>query len=78
MHTDESAVSAETVVINGEEMLLLDAAIVRLRDEFPEMSEAALRALLTREWEAATGGWPVVIPAEVAIATRRVLRIRPA
>lgn len=78
MQLDAHDVSDEMgeFVIRGQELVLMDAVIARLRAEFPDMPESRLRAVLTREWEATTGGWPVLIPPEVEVATRRVLRLR--
>ena len=48
-------------------------ALCGLSTEFPELSEARLRSLLVSEWEASTGGTPLLIPTDVVATVRELI-----
>ena len=47
--------------------------VARLRRDFPTVSPSRLRAVLIAEWEASTGGWPIVVPADVEVGAHETL-----
>ncbi len=60
--------------IDGTYVVDTRGALRRLGDEFPGLSAARLRVMLVAEWEASTGGVPLVIPADVEEAVRERLQ----
>lgn len=62
------------VEIDGTYVVDTRGALRRLGDEFPGLSAARLRVMLVAEWEASTGGVPLVIPADVEEAVRERLQ----
>lgn len=59
--------------IDGMDAVSTRHALERLREEFPGLSESRIRAALITEWEAYTGGVPLVVPSEVVSGAREVL-----
>lgn len=59
--------------IDGVHAVTTSAALQRLQDEFPAIPPARLRALLVAEWEASTGGVPLVVPSDVEDGIRERL-----
>jgi hypothetical protein len=59
--------------IDGVDAVSARSALSRLRDEFPGVSESRIRAAIVAEWEAFTGGVPLVVPVEVMSGVREIL-----
>lgn len=62
--------------IDGVHTVTTSMALRRLQEEFPTISASRLRRLLVAEWEASTGGVPLVVPADVEDAIRERLLAR--
>ena len=63
--------------IDGVDVVLTETVLRDLQVAFPDITVARIRATLLSEWEASSGGVPLVVPADLLHAVRQSLRGAP-
>lgn len=61
----DSLGAADPLFVDGVAVVAYSALVARLGARFPGRSVTAIEAIVQREYEAFTGGRPLVVPADV-------------